>query len=215
APLPVTWLAVPHWHGAPFDAAFEAALDARRAAGDELALHGCTHRDDGVPRGAVDRWRRRVYTAGEGEFAALGADAARAKLQVGLDWFAERGWPVRGFVAPAWLASVGTWDALTDTPQLRWTCTLSRLVALPSRRALRSQSIVYSTRAPWRRLASRAWNRGVARLERRRPLLRFELHPGDAEHTAVRGSWMRLLERALGEREPLTLSQAAARWLGS
>ena len=35
------------------------------------------------------------------------------------------------------------------------------------------------------------------------------------EHTAVRGSWMRLLERALREREPLTLSQVAARWLGS
>lgn len=214
APLPVTWLAVPHWHGAARDAGFEAALDARRTAGDELALHGCTHRDDGTPRGALDRWRRRVYTAGEGEFAALDADAARARLQVGLDWFAEHGWPAHGFVAPAWLASPGTWDALAAAG-LRWSCTLSRLVALPSRRALPSQSIVYSTRAPWRRLASRAWNRGVARVERRGALLRFELHPGDAEHAAVRDSWMRLLERALREREAVTLGQAAARLLGA
>jgi predicted deacetylase len=214
APVPLTWLAVPRYHGAAREAPFEAALGARLAHGDELALHGLTHRDEGRPRGAFDRWRRSVYTAGEGEFAALGQAEARRRLDEGRAWFEARGWPLHGFVAPAWLASAGTLDALEELG-FAYTCSLSRLMALPSRRSLHAQSLVYSTRAAWRRTLSLGWNASVARVERQRPLLRFELHPGDAEHAAVRASWMRLLAAALREREAVTLSQAVQRLLGA
>jgi predicted deacetylase len=210
APVPLTWLAVPRRHGAPRDARFEAALDAARSQGDELALHGWTHRDDagGRPRGPIDYARRRWYTAGEGEFAALSRAAASERLRLGRQWFEASGWPLAGFVAPAWLMSPGTWDAL-DAAGFEYTCTLSRIVALPSRASLASRSIVYSTRAAWRRALSRGWNAALARAQRTRPLLRFELHPGDAEHAALRRSWMRLLERALREREAVTLREVA------
>ena len=212
APLPLTWLAVPRYHDAPRDAAFEVALGERLAHGDELALHGWSHRDGGDARGALDRWRRTIYTAGEGEFAALSRAEARRRLRDGRDWFEAQRWPLHGFVAPAWLTSAGTWDAL-DELGFGYACTLSRLVALPSRRSLHAQSIVYSTRTAWRRALSLGWNAAVASLERSRALLRFELHPGDAEHAAVRRSWMRLLTAALREREAVTLSQAVQRLL--
>ena len=207
APLPLTWLVVPRYHGTPRDPGFEDALDGLLARGDELALHGYTHRDDGRARG-LDRLRRHWYTAGEGEFAALSQTEARSRLLLGMDWFERRGWPLHGFVAPAWLSSPGTWAAL-DELGFAYGCTVSRIVALPSRHSLRSQSLVYSTRSAWRRVASRAWNAAVARAERAGPLLRFELHPWDADHPPIRRSWMRLLERAVREREPLTLAQVA------
>jgi predicted deacetylase len=212
APVPLTWLAVPRYHGAPRDAAFEAALGERLAHGDELALHGWCHRDEATATGVFDRWRRTVYTAGEGEFAALPRAEAARRLRDGRAWFEAQGWPLHGFVAPAWLTSAGTWAAL-DELGFGYTCTLSRLVALPSRRSLHAQSLVYSTRAAWRRALSLGWNAAVARVERSRPLLRLELHPSDAEHAAVRRSWMRLLAAALREREAVTLSQAVRRLL--
>lgn len=210
APLPVTVLAVPRYHGGPADAGFERWLDARLAGGDELALHGFSHRDDGRPRGLVDHLRRRWYTAGEGEFADLSCAEALRRLALGRDWFGERGWPLYGFVAPAWLMSDGAWRALAALG-FDYTCTLSRLVALSPRRELRSRSLVYSTRAGWRRALSLPWNAVVAASQRRRPLLRFELHPADADHAAIRRAWMRLLDAALEGREAVTLREAARR----
>lgn len=206
-PLPITLLAVPRYHHQPQDPAFERWLDAARRAGDELALHGYTHSDDSVPRGWFDHVKRRWYTAGEGEFAALSRHEAGVRLRAGMRWFRHHGWPLRGFVAPAWLLSRGTWEAL-DELRFDYTCTLGSVVTLPERRVLRSQSIVYSTRAAWRRALSLPWNAAVARSQRHRPLLRFELHPGDAEHASIRASWMGLLEQAVTQRRALTLAAA-------
>lgn len=210
AALPVTVLAVPDYHGGGSDGGYERWLGAAAAAGDELALHGFTHRDDGQPRGFVDHARRRWYTAGEGEFCALPQAEATRRLRLGMRWFEQCGWPLHGFVAPAWLVSAGTWQAL-DALGFEYTCTLSRVVSLPQRADLHSRSIVYSTRSGWRRALSLPWNAAVARSQRRRPLLRFELHPHDADHAAVRRGWMHLLESALAEREPVTLREAARR----
>jgi predicted deacetylase len=210
--LPVTLLAVPRYHLHPPQAAFDLWLDGLCRSGHELALHGYTHRDDGVPTGWLDRLRRQTYTDGEGEFAALPRLDAALRLQEGMRWFARNGWPLHGFVAPAWLLSAGTWEALAASP-LRYTCTLSRLVALPGRPAWHSRSVVYSTRSAWRRLLSLAWNRWVAGRQRRQPLLRLELHPGDIEHPAIRASWLRILRQALRDRRAVTLSQAVERLL--
>jgi len=207
APLPVTLLATPRWHLAPHDAAFERWIDALVASGDEVALHGYTHIDDGAPRGWLDLLKRRCYTRGEGEFAALGASEAALRIAAGVRWFEERGWPLSGFVAPAWLLSAGTWCALDRFP-FSYTCTLSGLVALPARQRVRSQAIVYSTESAWRRTASLGWNALVARGQRDARLLRLELHPSDVRHGAIRRAWMRLAERALGERRAVTLDQA-------
>lgn len=212
--LPVTLLVVPHYHGEPPEPLFERWLDVVLAHGDELALHGYTHRDPGRPRDWFDHVLRRWYTAGEGEFAALGQAEARQRLRAGMAWFLQHGWPISGFVAPAWLLSDGGWRALEELG-FRYTCTLTRLVALPSRASLRSASIVYSTRSAWRRSLSPIFNRARAWQARKQPLLRFEVHPADAEHPALLDAWLGQLQEALATRRPVTLGQAVRECLAS
>lgn len=217
APMAFTLLVVPYYHGQRSSARFDEWLDARRQAGDELALHGLTHHDDGAPADWLDHVRRRWYTDGEGEFAALDIAGATRRFNAGRRWFARRRWPVRGFVAPAWLLGEGAWRALRRQP-FDYTCTRTALLALPTSgattvpRTLPARSIVYSTRAAWRRRLSLPWNRLVAHLESAATWMRFELHPTDVEHDAVCESALGLLERAIAQgRQPLTLGAMADR----
>jgi predicted deacetylase len=218
APLSFTLLVVPYYHGQHTNAAFDHWLQSRLLRGDELVLHGLTHRDEGpAPRNWIERVRRQWYTDDEGEFADLDSAEATRRLKAGRRWFARREWPVRGFVAPAWLLSEGAWRALLRQP-FGYTCTRTSLFALPYGladqpvRVLHARSIVYSTRAAWRRAMSRPWNALVAYEERRRGWMRFELHPSDVEHRAVREQALRLVSEAVDEgREPLTLGTIAER----
>jgi predicted deacetylase len=218
APMALTLLVVPYYQGRPSNAAFERWLGERLQRGDELALHGLTHCDDGAPpEGWLDHAKRRWYTAGEGEFAALDIADATRRLNAGRRWFASRRWPLRGFVAPAWLLGDAAWRALHNQP-CRYTCTRTALHVLPhgamgaAPRALQARSIVYSTRAPWRRWVSLPWNAALAHGERRRPWMRFELHPTDVEHADVCTAALRLVAHSLEQgRAPLTLAGVADR----
>lgn len=218
---PVTILAVPRYHDEAPSAELEGWLGERVRRGDELALHGCTHRDDGAPRDWLDGLRRSRYTRGEGEFWSLSRTEALARIDVGIAWFTKNGWPLAGFVAPAWLLGPGAREALVERP-FEYTATLRQLVHLPAQDAVTSQSVVYSTSSAWRRTSSLAWNALVDRLERGNPLLRLELHPRDADFAAVRRSWQKILERALRSRKPATVAEfmrrarpadAAAVWM--
>jgi len=218
APLTFTLLVVPYYHGRHSDAAFEQWLHSRQQRGDELALHGLTHTDDGpAPRNWFERVRRHWYTDDEGEFSGLDIAEATRRLKAGRRWFARREWPLRGFVAPAWMLSEGAWRALLRQP-FGYTCTRTSLFVLSYGltdrpvRVLHARSIVYSTRAAWRRAVSRPWNALVAHEERRRGWMRFELHPTDVEHRAVREQALRLVAEAVDEgRESLTLGTIAER----
>lgn len=215
--LPLTLLVVPRMHG---DGAMPAAylrwLHGMAAAGHELCLHGLTHRDEGPPpQGLRERLLRRHYTAGEGEFAALTQGQALARLREGRAWAKALGLPMEGFVAPAWLMSPASLSAVAKAG-FRYTCTLTEVVALPRRQALKAPSLVFSTRAGWRRQLSKAWNTHLARQARDARLLRLELHPGDADHADVLACWTGLLTEVLRSRMPLRLGEAAmlARRLG-
>jgi predicted deacetylase len=210
AAVPITWLAVPRYHHAAPTAALERWLGERSRAGDELALHGWTHLDDGTPRGVVDHLRRDVYTRREGEFWALDTDEATRRIDAGRAWFDANAWPLAGFVAPAWLLGPAAWPAVRAQP-LQYTATLRHLHLLPDAGRLTSQSVVYSTSSAWRRASSVAWARVVAVRVRRNPLLRLELHPRDADHPGVRRSWQRILAAALREREAVTVADACDR----
>lgn len=203
---PVTILAVPRYHDEAPSRDFEAWLGDRQRRGDELALHGCTHRDPGRPQGAIDTLRRSHYTRGEGEFWSLSRKQALERIDVGIEWFARNRWPISGFVAPAWLLGPEARAALLERP-FDYTATLRQLIHLPTQIAVPSQSIVYSTSSAWRRSASLAWNGVVDVLERRNPLLRIELHPRDADFVPVRRSWQKILARALHGRKPATVAE--------
>lgn len=205
ADVPVTLLAVPRYHGDSSTPDLVEWLVARSKKGDELALHGWSHRDELPPSGAIDSLRRRHYTRSEGEFWALPEAQARQRIELGIAWFREHGWPLAGFVAPAWLLGPGAWAALS-TQGFEYTATLRQLVHLPSRRIVTSQSVVYSTSSAWRRRSSLIWNPMVALFERRNPVLRIELHPRDADFSAVRQSWQAILEHALRHRRAVTVT---------
>jgi predicted deacetylase len=206
---PLTLLVVPDYHRRgriDADAAFRRALDARVARGDELALHGYVHLDEAPPGGGLDRLRRRLLTAGEGEFAALAQDEAKRRLDAGLDLFARLGWQANGFVAPAWLLGPGARAALRATP-LRYTSTHAALEIIDGGRVA-APAISASARSAWRRWSSRRWLAAAARLGGAAPLLRLALHPADARHADLLDAWRATLHRLLARRTALTKSAA-------
>lgn len=208
--LPLSLLVVPQMHGdTELPPRYLRWLQGMAGAGHELLLHGLTHRDEGPAlRGVGDWLLRRRYTAGEGEFAALSHAEATERLLAGREWAHDHGLAMDGFVAPAWLLSPQSLQAVADAG-FRHTCTLTQVIALPQRHVLPAPSLVFSTRAAWRRGLSLAWNTLLAHRQREAPLLRLELHPGDGEHSAVLRCWTRLLDEALRTRTPLRLGEAA------
>jgi predicted deacetylase len=211
APAPVTLLLVPEFHrgqAARRDPRFCALMGERLGQGDELALHGFRHHDDAPLDGLGDRLLRSVYTAAEGEFAALDAAAADRRLAAGVEWFREQGWPLEGFVAPAWLMSAGTWQALARYP-LTYTSTLTRLYLLPEALPLEAPSLVFSARSPWRRRISHYWVDGVAAARRSASCIRLGLHPIDANYPDVVLHWQKLFERLLDTHQPCTKATLA------
>lgn len=231
ADVPLTWLVVPHYHrGGGDPGRMEAGLDAALARGDELALHGLAHLDTGPPAGGwVERYLRERYSR-EGEFAALDAVEAARRIRLGLDWFAERGWPVRGFVPPAWLMGEGAWQALRAF-DFDYTTTFSRfhllraqspdmapniaLTASPAAASLWSPSLVYAARNRSGRLASPLLADALSLLLARRPLIRLSLHPPDLHHPRLLRHAQATVARLLDGRTAMTKAAFADRLLAA
>ncbi len=213
ADIPLTLLLVPAYHGqCSAQPEFERTISAQLAAGHESALHGYFHIDPHVPSDVVDWVRRRIYTAGEGEFCGLSADEARERLTLGARWFAANGWTMAGFVAPAWLLGQGAWRALRAREGLQYTSTLTQIIVLPEEHAVRAPCLTYSVRSAWRRPTSILWNSVLSRVTQHAPLLRLGLHPYDAESRSIRRSWQGLLERALTDRTAVTKAEFVRQW---
>ena len=227
AGIPLTWLVVPAYHRDGADAqamhAMKAGLDEALARGDELALHGYTHLDTS-PRG--DGWRDRFLRGAysrEGEFAALEAGEAARRIQLGLDWFAAQGWPVSGFVPPAWLMGEGAWRALRRFP-FAYTTTFSRFHLLPGSAgrppgedgaipplSIYSPSLVYAARNRSGRVLSPPAADLTAAFLARVPLIRLSLHPPDLRYPRLLGHAQRTVERLLARRTPMTKAAFARR----
>jgi predicted deacetylase len=209
-PVPVTLLVVPDYHrGGRIDRfpEFLRAIEHRLARGDEVALHGYCHLDESAAPRAPRAWfERRVLTRAEGEFAAISRDGAEERLQAGLAVMTSLGWPVHGFVAPAWLAGSGARSALGGFP-FAYTTTRTGIYRLPSWEFTFSPSLVYSVGAAWRHAMSESLN-GLA-LAATRNLLRVSLHPVDARYPRALEHWRRVIRAVLEQRTPLTKAQWA------
>ena len=212
--LPMTWLVVPDFHHGNRLEHFPGMrrlLDSRVARGDELVLHGYYHCDDGkAPRSPRDWFMRRVYTH-EGEFYALSEAEALLRLRAGIELFQRYQWPLEGFVAPAWVMSEGTRQALRQVP-LRYTSDPRHLYRLPDFTPIDAPGLVWSARSAWRRGLSKVISDRREQRWRQAPVIRLGLHPVDMRHRFSRDYWLRTLERLLEDgRVPLT----KARWLAS
>ncbi|MBW1645415.1 MAG: polysaccharide deacetylase family protein [Deltaproteobacteria bacterium] len=209
--IPLTLLVVPNYHRQGLltsQSAFCAEMDSRRQRGDELVLHGYAHQDE-LPLlwSPVDYCRRRIFTH-EGEFYPLTAAMAHRRLQAGIELFRRLGWPLTGFVAPAWLLGAGSRAALAATP-LRYTSDPGNLYRLPTFTRIPAPTLVWSAGSRWRRGASWCWNEARRRRHQAAPLLRLGLHPVDMEHRFSRHYWLATLEKLLASRQPVT----KAAWL--
>jgi predicted deacetylase len=211
ARVPVTLLVVPDYHGGglqAFHAGYRRALHERLRGGDELALHGWRHRDtQPLDHGLIDTLRRTRLTAMEGEFSALSKAQAAALLEAGVRWFGKQGWPLQGFVAPAWLLSPGAWEALTCFP-FAWTTTHGAMHLLPERRAVATRTFVYSARSALRRQLCLLRNESLRRMPQP-PVVRLALHPADAAHAAFVAHAQAVLRSLLQAGEALTKSALA------
>ena len=205
--VPITWLVVPDFHKHNELAAypeFRRLLDRRVERGDELALHGYFHCDEGPsPETPRDWFMRRIYTH-EGEFYRLSRDAALARLHAGIEIFRRYDWPLEGFVAPAWLMSEGTRQALRQLP-LSYTSDPHHLYHLPNFTAVDAPGLVWSARSAWRRGLSKLVSDQREQRWQHAPVIRLGLHPVDMRHEFSRTYWLQTLERLLDEgRMPMT-----------
>ena len=208
---PATLLVVPDYHrrgSIERDLAFIRAIDRRIAGGDEIAMHGYHHLDDGpAPHSPAEWLTRRVLTASEGEFAALTEHDAAIRIDAGLAMFERLGWNAAGFVAPAWLLGDGARSALAKT-RVRYTSTHAHLELLAERRRIAAPAISASTRSAWRRWSSRQWLRLARAALRNERLVRVALHPADVADAGILDAWRALLTALLADRVALTKSAA-------
>ena len=178
-------LVVPdHWDEAPLSAApaFQAKLRRWADAGVEMFLHGWRHRDDAPAKG----FAQRHMTAGEGEFSALSAAEASARIAEGRKLLEDAiGRPVAGFIAPAWLYSAGALDAVRDAGfalaedhMKVWQPASGRVVA-------RGPVITWASRSPGRIRSSLMVAAAARALPQALPTARIAVHPGDVTVPAL------------------------------
>jgi len=192
-------LAIPHYHHGKRLKDFSAAknfLHQRRAAGDEVVIHGFFHDRAGAPAGSWF-WTR-FYTANEAEFLDLSDGEVEHRIGTAVELWQSQGWPTEGFIAPAWILPPRQ-DAILRRMGFLYTTRLREIHVLQKKRHVPAQSLCYSTRSAWRRGASQIWNPALFWRLRRNQVLRLSLHPGDLTHPAIRQQILELTEMALAE----------------
>lgn len=214
AGVPTTSLLVipDHHRRAPVTKApgFQQWLTTRASQGHEPVLHGYYHlRDQRAGEALKDRWTTKFYTAGEGEFYDLDEEQASRRLRQALADFGFLPCPFAGFIAPAWLLGAGAKSAVRACG-FRYTTTVHGVENLITGRYLASRSLVWSTRAAWRRWTSLRWNDWLDRRLRQREILRIGLHPPDCRYPEIWAQALEIVCRAARERQPVSYEQVVA-----
>jgi uncharacterized protein len=142
----------------------------------------------------------------------LDRDEAISRLQMGMEdlGFMER--KLNGFVAPAWLLGYEA-EAAVRKVGFSYITNVGSVKVFEGVHNHYSRSLVWSTRAPWRRMVSLAWNQGLISRLRDKPLLRIGIHPADCEIPAVWSHVKSLVTAALQDRQPLSYEKFIANHL--
>ncbi|WP_342772726.1 polysaccharide deacetylase family protein [Nocardia tenerifensis] len=196
--IPVSLLVIPGpWRGAslarrPDYASF---LRERRAGGDEIMVHGWSHR-----AGSEGGWRRvlgRAVARGAAEFAALDADEAAGKLRAATEVMSESGLSTTGFTPPGWLASPAARRALRAAGFSHTTDHFG-LEDLRTGRRHRGFALSHRPGDGW----SERFGAAVLETMARRNaacggLIRLALHPDDLHRPGLRDATLRAIDAAL------------------
>jgi predicted deacetylase len=190
------------------------AVSGWQSGGHEIVLHGFFHdRRESPPENLANFFWTRLYTNREAEFLDLPRETARTRLERGRALFESLGWRAAGFVAPAWLMAGGLTNLLAEMG-FAYTTRLGEIIPLRPgfNRVKSSQSLCYSTRAGWRRLASALWNKTLYDRLRESDLVRLSLHPRDLEFPLMRRQIDQILRASLKRGfEPTTYGEYVAR----
>jgi predicted deacetylase len=196
------------------DKNFCEAVTGWQAQGHEIVLHGYFHdRRESPPEKLSTVFWTRLYTNREAEFLDLPRESARQRLEKGRALFASLGWRSTGFVAPAWLMAEGLTNLLAEMGFAYTTRVGEIIPLLPGINRVRaSQSLCYSTRAGWRRVASGVWNKVLYGRLRDTELVRLSLHPRDLEFPLMRRQIDQILRASLKRGfQPTTYGEYVAR----
>jgi hypothetical protein len=206
----ISLLVIPDHHGrgrVQQDAALCSWLRELSERGHEVVTHGYLHRRARrTGEKALAKLTTRIYTADEGEFYDLDFASARELVARGNAELRELGLNPRGFIAPAWLLSSEAESALGDLG-VEYTTRLGTVTDLQRGKIWKSQSLVWSVRAAWRRATSLLWNAWLFARLRERPLLRISVHPVDLAHPRIWRQIRALVCEALQTRDAVTYLQ--------
>jgi predicted deacetylase len=197
--IPLSLLVIPGpWRGRQLfdDPDYAAVLRDRAARGDELVLHGWTHRagDEG---GRVRRAVGRAVARGAAEFAALDEGQAAARLSAAAGVLAELGLRADGFTPPGWLASPAAERALARAG-FRYTTTHFGVRDLGSWRLHRGFALSHRPGGGvGERLGAAVVRFGARRRADSRGLVRIALHPDDLHRPGLRDVTLRAIESVL------------------
>jgi uncharacterized protein len=210
-------LVVPEFHHdgvVTADKTFCEAVSGWQSGGHEIVLHGYFHdRRESPPEKLSTLFWTRLYTNREAEFLDLSRETAQQRLIRGRTLFESLGWRTTGFVAPAWLMAEGLTNLLAEMG-FDYTTRVGEIIPLRPgiNRVKASQSLCYSTRAAWRRVASAAWNKSLFQRLRETDLIRLSLHPRDLEFPLMRRQIDQILRASLKRGfQPTTYGEYVAR----
>ena len=199
---PLALLVVPnHWGDAPIvpGSPFAGRLREWAGEGAEIFLHGYFHRDAAPRHSGADRLRARYMTAGEGEFLGLSRSDASQRIADGRAVLEDLiGRAVDGFVAPAWLYSKGTLEALQECAMPLAEDHLRVWSPASGGKLATGPVITWASRSRLRlglSLAAAATLRSVPTR-----VMRVGVHPGDCRHPALLRSIASTLQFASSDR---------------
>jgi len=205
----LTYLFIPNYHGrfaSEEYPEFVAWCRGPRPFEVEWQLHGDHHLEDSARAGGqttswTDQWRRRLLTAGEGEFLALDAEAQRAKLTSGRAAFRQcLGYEPTGFVAPAWLFNARLFPILEEM-RFQRTEDRHRIFELHEGRSVRSPVITWATRTTLLKYGSIVMAPVLGQFWKTADVLRVAIHPFDLDHDQTVSSIRRLLDSVMQNRQ--------------
>lgn len=203
-------LVIPHYHHAQKldqNSSTLAWLDECAEAGHDLVLHGYFH--DRTDQKEGNLFYTRFYTANEAEFLNLPNDEVINRIQKGSEIWRARGWPLSGFIAPAWLMPI-TQHTLLRSLGFTYTTHLRTIELLRMGQSIHAQSLCYSTRAGWRVHASYLWNHYLHSKIRAYPVLRLSLHPQDLEFSKIKRQIQNIIQHAIDDgRKPVSYAEYA------